>query len=118
MAYQLKAIRKRIGQTQEQAAAGLGIPLSTYRSYEQERRDMFSDVIIRMCDYFNVSADELLGVVPLEECCRDCAHCTPRHKKSNINTDGDYVCLVLGSLIADCYTSKKMCSGMYYDSRE
>lgn len=112
----LKAIRKRAGQTQDQAALGLGIPLSTYRSYEQGQRDIRSSLIVRLCEYFDVSANELLGVALIEERCRDCIHCAQRHMKPNMNTGGDYVCLVLGSLIPDCFIGKKMCSGLYYDS--
>ena len=54
----------------------------------------------------------------MEESCRACNHCAPRHMKENLNTSGNYVCLVLGSLIPDSETEKMMCSGLYYDLKE
>lgn len=47
--------------------------------------------------------------------CLACQHCTRRHYKDGINTEGDYVCLVLGALIPRCFEDSLMCSGLYFD---
>lgn len=47
--------------------------------------------------------------------CLKCSHCCPRHHKPDLNTGGDYVCLVLGSLIPDAYVESTLCSGVWFD---
>jgi len=39
-----------------------GISLRSYQYYERNERKPTSDVIIKLCTYFNVSADYLLGL--------------------------------------------------------
>lgn len=58
----LKQIRKDLKLTQGGMAEILGIPERTYRSYEQGTRDVGSAMLIRICQEFGVSADEMLGV--------------------------------------------------------
>ena len=51
----------------------------------------------------------------MDKTCRSCEHCAARHMKPDINTSGEYVCMVLGSLVPDAYLDSAMCSGLYYD---
>lgn len=46
---------------QKQVAEGAGIPLRTYRRYENGEREPSASIIISLADFFNVSADYLLG---------------------------------------------------------
>lgn len=57
----LKKIREELHKTQQQMAEELGVPLRTYRSYEQGQRDMGSANLLHFCQTFKVSADDLLG---------------------------------------------------------
>ena len=58
----LKKIREDLKLTQSGMADILGIPLRTYRSYEQGTRDVGSAILRQICQEFGVSADEMLGV--------------------------------------------------------
>jgi len=58
----LQEIRKSRGLTQEEAANGLKIKLNTYRKLEQGvNRSDSADFIRTLADFYNVSADYLLG---------------------------------------------------------
>ena len=50
--------------------------------------------------------------------CLNCQHCTKRHHKDGINTEGDYICLVLGTLIPRCFEDSLMCSDLYFDEHD
>ncbi len=58
----LKKIREDLKLTQGAMADILGVPIRTYRSYEQGTRDVGTDMLVRICQEFGVSSDELLGV--------------------------------------------------------
>ena len=55
---ELKASRKLL---QKQVAEGSGIPLRTYRRYENGEREPSASTIISLADFFDVSTDYLLG---------------------------------------------------------
>lgn len=57
----LKALRENKGVYQKDVAKYLGITTSAYGYYEQEQRRIESDILIKLADYFEVSADFLLG---------------------------------------------------------
>lgn len=46
---------------QKQIAKGAGVPLRTYQRYENGEREPSASIIINLADFFNVSADYLLG---------------------------------------------------------
>lgn len=55
---ELKTSRKLM---QKQVAEGTGIPLRTYRRYENGEREPSASIIVALADFFNVSTDYLLG---------------------------------------------------------
>lgn len=57
----LKELRKEKGVRQEQVAVALDISMSSYCNYEQGKREPTASVIVRMADYYEVTADYLLG---------------------------------------------------------
>lgn len=68
----LKAIRESTGKRQEDVANDLCISLSTYRSWEQGKRQLNGHKLGFLADYFNVTVDDILGsqfahqTVPME----------------------------------------------------
>ena len=58
---QLRLLRKEQRLSQESAAARIGIGFSTYRRYESGERVPDADVLVRIADFYSVSADYLLG---------------------------------------------------------
>lgn len=57
----LRLLRKELDLSQEKAAAEIGIGFSTYRRYEGGSREPDASTLARMADFYNVSADYLLG---------------------------------------------------------
>lgn len=57
----LKQIRKAANKKQAEVAKDLGISLSTYRSWEQGKRDLNAKKISLLADYFCVSTDTIIG---------------------------------------------------------
>lgn len=57
----LRKLRADNGYTLKVVAQGIGIPLSTYSNYEQGIREPSLDTINRICNFYGVSADYLLG---------------------------------------------------------
>ena len=45
----------------KQVAEGAGIPMRTYQRYENGEREPSASIITSIADFFNVSADYLLG---------------------------------------------------------
>ena len=62
-AERLKELRLESGYTLKVVSEGIGIPLSTYSNYEQGIREPSVEIIKRICDFYGVSADYLLGRV-------------------------------------------------------
>lgn len=46
---------------QKDIAKSVGLSLRSYQRYEYGEREPTASIIIKLCDYFNVSADYLLG---------------------------------------------------------
>lgn len=57
----LKLLRTERGENLEKIAEYLNVSLQTISNYENEKRDMTPDTIIKLAKYFNVSTDYLLG---------------------------------------------------------
>ena len=57
----LKLLREEKKLTQSDIAKLLNITIAAYSYYENEKRDMTPDTILKLADYFGVSTDYLLG---------------------------------------------------------
>ena len=57
----LKELRKSHGMGQQDVADALGIPITTYRKYENETRQAPLEVLISLADHYKVSLDYLMG---------------------------------------------------------
>lgn len=60
----LKETRESLRKTQAEFASSLNVGLSTYSAYENGHQLPKSDVIVRICQEYDVSADWLLGLDP------------------------------------------------------
>ncbi|MDE6302580.1 MAG: helix-turn-helix domain-containing protein [Clostridia bacterium] len=58
----IKELRLEKNLTQKQLAAVLNTTQRTISKYESESLDLNTDMIIRICKYFQVSADFILGL--------------------------------------------------------
>lgn len=61
-AERLKELRKKTGKTQKEISLMCGLSESTYGTYEQTKYLPDADTIVRLANYYNVSADYLLGI--------------------------------------------------------
>lgn len=61
MGQRLKALRADKGVLQKQVCDSVGISESAYQYYESDRAEPTASRIVWLCDYFEVSADYLLG---------------------------------------------------------
>lgn len=50
------------GLSQQQLAASLGTSQRNISKYENEALDLSTEMIIKICKFFNISADYLLGM--------------------------------------------------------
>ncbi len=57
----LRELRCEKGLTQKQLAEKLNISQKSLSKYERESLDLSTELIVRICRYFQVSADYLLG---------------------------------------------------------
>lgn len=57
----LRACRAEAEVTLKTVSDALGIPISTYSNYEQGTREPSLKMLALICDYYNVSADYLIG---------------------------------------------------------
>ena len=57
----LRILRKEQHLSQQQVAAEVGVGFSTYRRYEGGQREPDASTLARMADFYNVTADYLLG---------------------------------------------------------
>ena len=57
----LKFLRNEKGENLYKIAKYLGVSIQTISNYENEKREMTPDTIIKLANYFNVSTDYLLG---------------------------------------------------------
>ena len=58
----LRNIREDCNLTQKQMAKQLGIPVTTYRNYENTYREPSFEILTKICEILHISADELLGI--------------------------------------------------------
>lgn len=58
----LRELRCEKGLTQKQLAETLNISQKSLSKYERESLDLSTELIVRICRYFQVSADYLLGL--------------------------------------------------------
>lgn len=57
----LKLLRTENGEGLEKIAKYLNVTIQTISNYENEKRDMTPDTILKLANYFGVSTDYLLG---------------------------------------------------------
>lgn len=57
----LRELRREKQMTLKQVSMELNIPLRTYANYEQGTREPSIDMLRRLCDFYDVSADYLIG---------------------------------------------------------
>ncbi len=60
--HNLRNAREGRDLSQKEMAKRLSIPVTTYRNYENTLREPSYDVLVKICEVLNTSADELLGV--------------------------------------------------------
>ena len=58
----LRRIREEKGVSMKKAASDMGIPYTTYLSYEYGRREPSIEMLLKLSEYYGVSTDELLGI--------------------------------------------------------
>ena len=58
----VKQCRKSMNVTQKAVAEVLGVSERAYQHYELNTREPNHDILIKLCQYFNVSSDYLLGL--------------------------------------------------------
>lgn len=57
----LRALRKEKAATLKEVSQALSIPLTTYANYEQGVREPPFWLLAKLCDYFEVTSDYLIG---------------------------------------------------------
>ena len=60
-AERLKNLRREKAVTLKEVSQALSVPLTTYANYEQGKREPPLWLLVKLCDYFEVSADYLIG---------------------------------------------------------
>lgn len=63
MNVKLKELRIQRGLTLKEASEALNLTLSAYSNYEQGIREPSLEIIKRICKFYDVSSDYLLGIV-------------------------------------------------------
>ena len=66
MTYQerLRALREDLDYSQTEIANILGVAQTTYSQYELGKRSIPVEYIITLCQFYNISADYVLGLSP------------------------------------------------------
>lgn len=62
MKEKLRLLRKEKGVSQKIVASVIGVTLSAYSNYEQGLREPSNEILVKLCKYFNVTSDYLLGL--------------------------------------------------------
>ena len=57
----LKELRKEKNLTLKQVAISIQMPLTSYANYEQGTREPSIETLKKLCDFYDVSADYLIG---------------------------------------------------------
>lgn len=86
----LRFLRNEKGESLEKIAKFLNVTIQTISNYETEKRDMNTDTILKLSEYFGVSTDYLLG------------KSDARNNTSNIDESDKkfYMCPVYGQISA------------------
>ena len=58
----LRELRKEKGKTVKEVAAEINLTPSAYSNYEQGIRQPSYDIIKKLCKYYDVTSDYLLGI--------------------------------------------------------
>ena len=58
----LRELRKEKGVMQKEVAKAIGVTANAITNYETGTRQPTDDILIKLCKYYNVSADYLLGL--------------------------------------------------------
>jgi transcriptional regulator with XRE-family HTH domain len=64
--YRLKELRKENNKTQKEVAQYLNIEQNTYSQYENGQRQLPIEVLIKLTNYYDVSADYILNLTDIE----------------------------------------------------
>ena len=67
IAQRLKNLRQEKNSLQKDISNDNNISLRAYRYYETGEREPTASIIIKLCDYFQVSSDYLLGLSDIKE---------------------------------------------------
>ena len=108
VASRLREARADRGYVQKEAAALLGIPLSTLARYEQGATDVTGDVLIRMAQCYGVTADWMLGLSNFKTTSQGtgaCAHCVPilnAYVQMNESSRGALIDVANALMYRDC----------------
>ncbi|MBQ8209251.1 MAG: helix-turn-helix transcriptional regulator [Clostridia bacterium] len=62
----IRNIREDKDLTQQQVADGMGIKREQYRRYESGENEMKVSHIIRLCEFYQLSADYIIGITDKE----------------------------------------------------
>lgn len=57
----LKELRKKYGYTIQTVCDGVDIPIRTYQNYEYGKREISAEAIVKLCTFYNITTDYLLG---------------------------------------------------------
>lgn len=57
----LKTLRKNHNYTIQAVADGIGIAVRTYQNYEYGQREISSEALFKLADFYHVTTDYLLG---------------------------------------------------------
>lgn len=57
----IRELREEAGLLQKEVAKVLGITRSAYTNYEQGTREPSLEMVVKLCDFYKVTADYLLG---------------------------------------------------------
>lgn len=58
----LRELRMLLGWNMKKAAQEIGMPYTTYVSYEKGEREMNSEMLIRLADFYGCTIDYLIGL--------------------------------------------------------
>lgn len=63
----LMTLRKERGLSREAVARALEISSMTYQRYEKDLRDPTAPLMVKLADFYGVTLDQLVGLVPLPD---------------------------------------------------
>ncbi len=62
----IRNIREDKDLTQQQVADGIGVKREQYRRYETGENEMKVSHIIKLCEFYDLSADYIIGITDIE----------------------------------------------------